>query len=170
MVLEKRYIPCKCLQKGNEFIPFWELNWTKSEDYGEGFYKDGDTQWDASFLDLQDCYWDSKNKKIITGIIKDVYPDKSKLAHKIDEVVLVEENHTAYRLDKVIDITFEEFETSIIKVKKMEDYELKWYFTEEEIKSLNRNDLYEVRRWKPTYKTENGRSIKWDHQIRKFIQ
>ena len=92
------------------------------------------------------------------------------MAHKIDEVVLVEENHFAYRLDKVIDITFEEFETSIIKVKKMEDYELKWYFSEEEIKSLNRNDLYEIRRWKPTYKTENGRSIKWDHQIRKFIQ
>ena len=171
MDLYKRYIPCKCLQVGNDFIPFWELTWTKNEDYGEGFYKNGESQWDASYSNLVDCYWDSKNKKIILGIIKDVYPSVEKLKFKIDEVVLIEvASFDTFKLDKIAGVEYNEYETQIVKVKKLDSYELKWYFSDEEIKSLNLNDLYEIRKWKPTYITESGFKTIWEHQIKKFIK
>ena len=168
MDLYKRYIPCKCLQVGNDFIPFWQLNWVKNEFYGEGFYPDNKNQYDASYSDLVDCYWDSNEKKIILGIIKDVYPEK--LAHKIDDVVLVEVDSQTYLIDTIVDIIYEEYDTTIIKVENTNDPDLEWYFSTEEIKGLKPNDLYEIRSWKPTYKTKDGKTIKWDYQIKKLAQ
>lgn len=171
MDLYKRYIPCKCLQSGNDFIPFWELNWLKSEMYGEGFYQKDQSQYEASYNNLVDCYWDSKDRKIILGQVKDVYPDETKLEHKVGKTVLVElENpYGAYKIDKISEIVYEEYETRIVKVKKLDSYELKWYFAEEEVKSLNKNDLFEIRNWKPYYKTESGLIIKWNHQIKTLV-
>ncbi len=170
--MNKRYIPCKCLQVGNDFIPFWELNFIKHEDYGEGFYQKDESEYSASYNDLVDCYWDSKDKKIILGKIKDVYPDESKIEHKVGKTVLVELDtpYGSYKIDKIKEIFYEEYETRIVKVKKLDSYELKWYFTDEEVKSLNKNDLYEIRTWKPFYKTESGSIIKWDYQIKTLIQ
>ena len=70
----------------------------------------------------------------------------------------------------MVDIEYIEYDSEVKKVKKMEKYELNWYFTEEEQKSLNINDLYEIRSWKPFYKLASGKIIKWEYQLKHFIK
>ena len=155
------------MQCGNEFIPFWLLNYVNTEDYGEGFYKQGDSQYDASYSNLRDCFWDSKKGKVVVGILKDVYPEKYDF--NVDEVILREVSHSSYTLDKIVEIVFEEFDTNVIKVKKMDVCEKK-YFTEEELINMKTDDMYEMRMWKPFYKLESGLLIKWNHKIKKFVK
>lgn len=168
MTYDKRFIPVKCLQDGNNLIPFWELNYTKHEDYGEGFYKKGDSKWDSKYQDLTDCYWDSKEKKIITGIVLDVYPSSEEVEYKIGDEVLIEEEReiNTFRIDKIEDIIFEEYDTAIKKVK-MDEWELR-SFTKEQREKLNKEDLYEFRLWKPYYKVASGEIIRWDYRIKKL--
>lgn len=164
----KRYIPVKCLQvKGNKFIPFWLLNYTDHEDYGEGYYEQGDTEYNASHSELTDCIWDVKKKVVILGIIKDAYRKETEFVE--GEVILSEETHNVYSTDKIVKIEYEEYDTHIIKFKKMDNWE-KGYFTKEELSTMKPDDLYEIRTWKPFYRLASGKLIKWEHQLKHFKQ
>ena len=172
MDYNKRYIPVKCLQIDKEFIPFWKLTYIKHEDYGEGFYKEGGDRYNASYSSLVDCLWDSKQKKVILGNIKDYYPDADNMEFKLDEVDLheIERTHNSYKLDKVIEIVFEEYDTHISQAKKMDSWEKNRYFTVEEIANMKVDDVYEIRSWKPFYKLESGTVVKWEHQMKHFVK
>ena len=163
--MDRRYIPCKCLQSGNEFIPFWLLNYIKHEDYGKGYYTD--SIYEASYHDLVDCLWDIKHKKVIVGIIKNIYIKDEDLEYKKGETVLLESDGSSYKIDKILDVTFEEYDTTVVKAKNMEDYYSK-YFTDEEKKNL-KDEVYELRIWKPFYILESGKKTKWSYQIRRLV-
>jgi hypothetical protein len=168
----RRFIPVKCLQIGNEFVPFWLLEYDNSEDYGEGFRKKDAKDYSSSRIqygDLQDLLWDSKKCVIVSGITKDVYPDKQNCEFKIGETVLVEIKSNEYGLDKVVDIIFEEYDTNILRVKKMDEWDKK-KFTEEELSNMKKDDVYEMRIWKPFYKLESGKIIKYSYQLKRFKQ
>ena len=168
MQYTKRYIPTKCLQIKNELIPFWELNFTKHRDYGEGYYTKDSNEWHAHYQELIDCYWDSKQHKIISGLVKDIYPKEdqyNKLYKKGDEV-LVEKDTNSFYLDKIKEVVYEEYDSHIYKVKKMDNW-YRQFFTEEEL--ADPNTLYEIRVWKPFYKLESGKLIRYDYQLKTLV-
>lgn len=163
---DKRYIPCKCLhiKQHDEFIPFWELSYEYDEEMGE-YFKSKD-HYQRYYGDLIDCYWDIKDKKVLFGLIKDIYPKDAPF--KLDEVVLVEVagKYGTMKEDKVVEIFYENYETSIRKLKKMEKYELTHYFSKEELKEAKLEDIYEIRTWSPSYKLQSGDIIHYTHQMK----
>ncbi len=158
----KRLVPCYCIQIGNEFVPFWELKYRESEQFGEHFYYDHSER----FNDLIKCYYDLHTRKILLGKVKEVYPKETRYTK--GELVLVEAKglYNTMRETTVVDVLFEEYETRIISVKGLEDYELDSYFTEEEQKTLILDDVYEIRQYQPTYVFSDGYKTKWEHEIK----
>ena len=117
------------------------------------------------------CYWNTVKKTVLIGIIKDIYPKESQLEFNVGDVVFVNDDYDrtiGNVIDRITEIVYEDYEIQISKIKKMDISSIKWYFSEEEIKSLNKDDLYEFRIWKPYWKTEGGLTIKWVHQIKKI--
>lgn len=165
MNYNKRYIPVKCLKDGNNYIPFWLLSYVDSEEYGEGYYGPEGNKHNASFNELVECMWDVVDRKVILGVVKDVY-NSSRIEFKLEEVVLneVAGESSTYYLDKVVEIIYEEYDISVRKANDL-DYEIS-YFTEEEIANMNPETLYEIRLWKPFYKLESGKIIKWSYQLK----
>lgn len=162
---DKRNIPILALQKkDNVLIPFWELEFIKSDLYGDG-YRIKETK-EESFANLKEVFWDLKNQKIIIGIIKDYYP--SNLEYSVGEDVLFEVKSREYGISKIKEIRYDTYETEIIKIKKSDNSTINWYFTKEEKALLNPNDIYEIRKWQPIYILENGKEIKHDHQLLKL--
>ena len=166
MTMDKRFVKTYCLQINEQFVPFWELNFFDDEDCGEGYKIDGDYQ--RYYQDLKECYWDTKEKKIVFGKVKEIKAESKELT--VGQSVYVEMEHPNYGFLKeaVIDeIVYEEYDTSIRKLKTLEQYELDWYFTKKEQENLNLEDIYEIRTWKPYYKLDDGEVIRWDYKIKK---
>jgi hypothetical protein len=164
MSQEKRYIPTKALQvKDSEFVPYWKLKHQYHKDYGEGFIIENDYK--INYNNLVDCYWDTKDHKLILGIVKDVYPEKT--SYYEEEDVFIEVDHSTYKEDKIQKIFYEEYESKIHKISSLIKHnELRWYFTKEEQKNLDINAIYEIRLWKPYYILYSGEIIKWDYKLK----
>lgn len=159
-------IPIYCVQtRDNEFIPFWELNYHHSEMYGDVYTVKGKGEYSSNeYFSLVQCYYDLKIHKILLGKIKDYYP---KLGFKVGQKVLLEQSTCSKSLafDKIKEIVFEEYESSIKKAKDMESYELKYYFTEDDQKLIDLKEVFEIRSWKPLYVMESGKRIEHYTQI-----
>lgn len=168
-MIEKRFVKTFCLQINENFIPFWKLDLFEDEDYGEGYKVEGDFQ--RHYHDLKECYWDIKEKKIVFGKVKEIKGKNEEFF--VDEVVYVEISKPyGYFKESIIkEIVYEEYETSIHKIKNLEQYELDMYFTEQEQLELNLEDIYEIRTWKPYWKLDDGEVVKWGFKIKKkFIK
>ena len=152
----KRYIPIKCLCINNDYIPFWKLTWSEHEDFGEGFDVDGV----VNYGELVDCLWDSLDKVVVKGIIKDIYPTKFEFS--VDDIVLREVNYNTYCKDVVVGIEYTEYESIVKKGSNFEAYEL--VFDTE----LCKDDLYEMRHWKSYYRLKSGILIRYDYQLKHF--
>lgn len=159
-----RYIPAKALKiSDTEYIPFWELTFSTCEMYGDGYTLKDDYK--THHHNLSDCYWDTKKHKLLLGIVKDVYPEKTEF--KKEEEVYVEAKYNSFKEDKIIDIVYEEYESYIKSVKTViENNEIRFYFSEKEQKNLDVNAIYEFRNWKAYYVLESGETIKWDHKLK----
>jgi hypothetical protein len=108
MSQEKRYIPTKALQvKDSEFVPYWKLKHQYHKDYGEGFIIENDYK--INYNNLVDCYWDTKDHKLILGIVKDVYPEKT--SYYGEEEVFIEVDHSSYIEDNIQKIFCEDFDS-----------------------------------------------------------
>lgn len=161
---KKRFILTKAFKiSDSEYVPFWELTWSDSEMYGEGFSHGDSCR--TSYTDLVDCYWDTLNHKLVLGIVKDVYPEK--LPFTIEEDIYIEEDHSTFAEDTIVDIKYDSYKSSVATVKRMSDCnDLRYYFNEKEQSALNLNDIYEIRNWEPTYILASGKEIKWEHQLK----
>lgn len=160
----KRYIPAKALKiSDTEYIPFWELKFVNCEMYGDG-YMHGEC-YETYHHNLSDCYWDTKKHKLLLGIVKDVYPQKTEFNK--EEEVYVEAKNNSFREDKIVEIVYEEYGSQIKSVKNVIDNnELRFYFSKKEQKNLDVNAIYEFRNWKAYYILEGGEKIKWDHKLK----
>lgn len=165
MVLEMRYIPCYALQVEGNYIPYWKLDYSYEEDYGHG-YKAKDN-YRTTYGDLTECFYDLVEKKIVLGIVKDIY---EKPKYQVGQQVLVDSHNSTYRLDVIKEIVYEKYESSCRKAKDLDEYQLSWYFTKDEIKDIKFNELYEFRRWEPYYLLESGKLIKYNHQLAQLIK
>ncbi len=159
---EKRYLPTFCIKTDdNKFYPFWELEYVNDEDYGEGFNHKESYKHHS---DLIECYWDTKDKKLVFGITKDVFPKKTR--HSIGDHVFAEASYDTFYEAEIVDIKFEKFDVYIKKFKKLEQYERNDFFTTEELKSCGDTDIYEFRIFQPTYVLDDGKEIVWEHQLK----
>ena len=168
MFYEKRYIPIKCAIIDNEIIPFWKLTYTKING-SEGYYKDGENKSFSKIFenDLKDFLWDAKNKEIYKGIPKEIYPEKTEFS--LNEIILVETNiYNSYKQDKIIDIVYETHDSIIKKFHDFEEYD-ESFFSKEELSKMKPEDLYEIKLWRPYYILQSGLKIKYDFNLKHFI-
>ena len=155
-----RFVKIKAIKNNytNEFVPIWECKFEENENYGDGYSYKG-----ISYQKVVDVYWDTKHKNIVLGKLQvDVYPDKSN--YKLGKI-LVEQNHHILDLDEIVDISFEEYESVVIKYFT-DDYKYYEKYIEQKDKSqLEIGDLIEFKIWKPCYHTKNNGIIKWDYKL-----
>ncbi|HNC58698.1 MAG TPA: hypothetical protein PLP33_24945 [Leptospiraceae bacterium] len=157
----KRYIKILALQIDNELTPFWELNYSNSNMFGEGFSKkDSSTVY---YSDLIECIYDCEKKQIKPAVVKDFYPETNS-SFKVGESVFREVSHDTYTEDEIIEVFYERYDSEFYTIKKLR--ELTHYlqiFSEEE---LNSENIYEIRKWIPCYRMNSGTVIKWDYQLK----
>jgi hypothetical protein len=157
-----RYITTQgVLLKDKTIIPIWDsrATFSKNEMYGNQISVEGERQ---NTYSLVECIFDLKTKTISAGIDIDIYPDLSKLEHKINDIVLFEDK-SKHSLTKIVDIIFEEYDLQITKGKKIDN----WYlnnFPKDVV--VNRDSLYAMKIWKPTYVFENGGKTIWSMYVR----
>ena len=162
----KRYIVVQgVLLKDKTIIPIWDSRLTFSKDDMTGnqiYFVDGVNR--EVIYNIIECVYDLKTRSISRGIDIDIYPDLTDSRHKIGDIVLFE-NKSTHTLTKISDIIFEEFEFKIIKGKKMESWELR---NVPKGTIIERDTLYALKFWKPTYILENGGKTIWEMYLRKI--
>jgi|GEM_PF-6474182 len=159
-----RYITTQgVLLTDNTIIPIWDsrITFSTSEMYGNEINVKGERK---RYFNLIDCIFDLVTKKVSMGVELVVYPDLTKLEHKVGTIVLFEDRQTN-TLTKIIDIVYERFNLEIKKGKDIEEWELK-KFDKDTI--IDANILYAIKTWKPTYILENGKKTDYEMYLRKI--
>lgn len=153
-----RLVPTFCARFKEGFIPLWQLTYQNSEIYGEiylynHFHHSGD---------LTPCYWDTLDKKIVFGKIIDYYVKET--PYKVGETVYVEKQYRNLKEDIVEKVFFEVYEPKILLASSDE---ISYYLSAEEKDKLNKDDVFEIRIWKPYYVLKSGEVIKYEHKLYK---
>jgi hypothetical protein len=160
----KRYILTQgVLLSDKTILPIWDsrITFSKSEMYGNQLNIEGERNHTYSVVE---CIFDLKTKTISSGIDLDIYPNKEKLERKINDIVLFEDNQKN-TLTKIVDIIFEEYDLQIQKGKKIDN----WYLNNlPKDTIIDRDSLYSLKIWKPTYVLDNGKKTIWDMYLRKI--
>ncbi len=154
----QRYIPIQAIKiKDNVLIPLWDerIVFEKTEMYGNVITLKNEYKHYA----VIECLFDIKTKEIMTGIELDYYPTET--AYKKGDTVLYEISNRLLGESKIKDIIYKEFELSIQKGKKIDNY-YKKYFTDV---TFDITTLYAIKQWKPFYLLENDVLIEWQHQL-----
>lgn len=148
------------LSSKNELIPIWDerIRYSKSEMYGHEVEIEGE----RGSKNLVECIYDLKTKTLSAGIEIDVYPQKDKLEYKIGEEVLVEVGlNRVLEKTKIVDIVYTEFDLTIRKGKKIENYQIGY----NKDLVIDPNSLYSIKNWKPFYVLENGAVIEYTYKL-----
>lgn len=158
----KKYITVPAIvTRDNQIIPVWDERVTFIKD---DYYGDHLTVEDShEHYQPTDVVYDLKTKKLSMGIEIDSYPTEDRLDFKKGQEVYHEQGHRSLVQTSVVDILFEEFEVDIKKGKKIEEYQKKDF---KDI-VLQTDEIYVIKRWKPTYVLANGRKTKWEHELYK---
>lgn len=156
----KRYIMVPAIKIGNDIIPIWN---SENEFIEDDYFGDHIRNKRDEAYKLTNVVYDLKNKTISPGIKLDLFPKLDKIAHKIDEQVLVEVPN-GYKFKTIKDIQFLEFETEIVLGSKMENY------FKEQFNNIQDELLYCIKIYKPTYIFDDGTKTHWEYQIKKLIK
>lgn len=142
----------------NELIPLWDerISFEKTRDFGNVINVKGDSD---RYFQVVECVYDLKTKTVEMGIEIDIYPTETEF--KKDETILVE--HSSRRLGeaKVVEIVYEEFDLEIKRGKKFN----KWDLARVNNIEIDGNSIYAIKHWKPFYILDNGKKIKWSHEL-----
>jgi len=161
MDIKRHILTQGVLLSDKTILPIWDsrITFSKSEMYGNQLIVEGERNHTYSVIE---CIFDLKTKTISTGIELDIYPDLSKIKHKVGMVILFEK-YPKHTLTKIIDITFEVFDLQIQKGKKIDN----WYLNNlPKDTIIDRESLYAIKVWKPTYVLENGDKTTYDMYLR----
>lgn len=158
----KRYIGTKALSVNSVLVPVWNLEFKKSDMYGEYFIgPDGKEH----YGDLIDAVWDCKKKRFAPFKVKEEFKSK----FEVGEEVLVEVTSDSFRCAKILKVEFESFESYFKPVKKLDNYE-KSRFSSREFNNLTPDELIEFRSWRPSYILEDGEIVNWEYKISKLVK
>lgn len=156
----KRRITMPCIILENkEIVPIWDkrIVYENHRDYGIQ-YSLIDKPFDKYYL--SECIFDMKTKKLELGIGIDYYP--TNLEFSVEEIVYHEMNLQSFRETKIIEIIFEDFEMEIVKGKKMDQ----WWKNAFADLSIDENELYCIKKWKPIFVLEDGTKVSYTHQLK----
>lgn len=148
--------------KQNEIIPIWDdrIEFHKTELYGNVINIKGE----HDIYNLIEVVYNLETREISAGVELDIYPNITEFIK--DEIVLSEVKYSSYRIDKIIDIIFEEFEMEIKKGKKIDNHYIK------DLKDIviEPKTIYCLKGWKPTYVLESGLKTTFAHQLKKLVK
>ena len=148
--------------KQNEIIPIWDdrIEFHKTELYGNVINIKGE----HDIYNLIEVVYNLETREISAGVELDIYPNITEFIK--DEIVLSEVKYSSYRIDKIIDIIFEEFEMEIKKGKKIDNHYIK------DLKDIviEPKTIYCLKVWKPTYVLESGLKTTFTHQLKKLVK
>ena len=161
LLLRKRIAVLALEDKDHNLIPLWDKRVTasKSEMYGVQYHLDGEF---SSGGRLVECVMDINSKELFPGVPVDIYPDGN---FQKGEKVLYEVSHRNLDTATIQDIVFEEYDSQIVKGKKMD----KWY-RERANMEIDPTFTYIIKNWKPFYILDNGKKIEWEHELYKIHQ
>lgn len=154
----KRYITVPAIKIGNDLIPIWDkdVTYEKDEDYGEFLNVNR-----HRCHDFVECVYDLKKRVLLPGIVLDIYPNDEKSEYKKEMSCFYEKSHHKLEEVTIVDIVYETYDSTIIKGKKMD----KWYKNFLTSVTINPDDIYCVRSWKPTYVLSNGVKTEYTHEL-----
>lgn len=159
MDLIKRYLIVPGVKFDNEVIPIWDerLEYDNDDYFGKRIYNK-ETQEHRS--DTVEVLYDLKTRKISLGEEVDSYPPEKRLEFKKGESVFYEVKHSQLKESVVTDIVYEEYDTEILKGKKLTEY-----YVQDAPKDVDPEKLYVLKRWKPFYILEDGTKVTWPHKL-----
>jgi hypothetical protein len=114
-----------------------------------------------NYYELIECLYDLETKTIALGDELNAFPNENDLEFKKEEIVFLEISNRNLIQTKIVDIVYEEYELKIIKGNKPDKYWIKKF---PDVK-FDANTLYAIKIWKPFYILEDGRKIKWEHEL-----
>lgn len=157
-----RYIPVKVAVVDGNIYPISELDFVKDSYFGD-YYK-LNSSYDR-INHLEEMVWDVKKKCYKTPHVVEIKQlDTCFGVYNIGETILVEMGNRKISNKKLVDIIYEEYESSFRKFKKVEEY-YKQYFSEEDLKTFIPEDIIELRVFKATYVFEDGHKTNYPHQF-----
>ncbi len=71
--------------------------------------------------------------------------------------------HRVLKEAVIKDIVYEDYDLSLVKGTKVDKYYQKYL----KGVALEKDQMYAIKHWKPTYVLEDGEIIKWKHQLYK---
>jgi hypothetical protein len=167
MEIKRNIIVQAILTKDNELIPIWDerIEFEKTDMYGNILRLKG--QYGNDHHHLTECIYDLKTKQLSIGIELDYYPDNNEIPYSVGETILHEAERFSHRTlseAKISKIVFEDFEITINKGHKIDEY---WKQRFPDVK-FDKNNIYAIKQWKPYYLLDNGVKIKSEYQLYKF--
>lgn len=158
----KRYIIIQAIKtEDNKLIPIWDENitYSKSDDCGATLSINGHRK---TYFNTVECIYDLKTRNIEMGVEIDYYPTDKELKFKKGEEILFEVgNNRELAEAKIVEIIYEEFNLTIKRGKKLDQYWIKKY----NIVDIQLDCLYSIKQWTPFYKLDNGSVIKSEYRI-----
>jgi hypothetical protein len=160
---EKRYVIVLAIKTNeNELIPIWDDRVVFDEEKGYGntiLLKDNRF---TSYSPIE-CLYDLKTKRIVPGIEVNHYPREDGMKFNKGETVYFETEDRSL-VEAVIDeIVYELYDLEVRRVEEISTYRKREYG----ISDLETHSMYSIKHWRPTYVLDNGKRIKWEHQLYK---
>lgn len=160
---QSKFIETKAIKTNeNELVPLWDprVKFVKSDHFGDHFRMEDDHR----MAQVVECLFDVKEKQLVLGVEVDIYPDVTTGPYVKGAKVLYEiRGHHTLRSSTIVDIVFEEFEMTIKKGKKLEDYEID--MLKEKGIDFDPTTIYAIKRWKACYAMADGTKIRYNHQM-----
>ncbi len=161
---QSRYIQTIAIQTdANELVPLWDprVQFVKDDYFGDHFTISDNY---GRHHNTIECMFDVKEKKLVLGVEVDLYPDIDKLEFKKGMEVMHEtRTHRMLKKSTVVDIVFEEYELTIRKGKKLDSYYVERLANQ--AITIEKDGLYAIKVWKPTYVLEDGFKTTYEHQM-----
>lgn len=159
-----RYIVVQAVQsRDNVLIPVWDerIVFEKTEMYGDVITIKGEYSHSSH---LVECVYDLKNRTLSPGIELDYYPDEKHIEFKEGDQIFFESGgHRKLGESTIKKIVYEEYDLTIQRGKKMDRWYVD-YFKNNNVE-IDGNAIYAIKQWKPFYILENGKKIKWNHEL-----
>jgi len=159
-MIAERYIEVKVGVFEDKIFPYNELTFVE-DDYFGNHYKFPDASHSEKIHKLTTMVWDLKKKCFKPTTVLS-YNNPSADKYQIGKNYLIETKHGHYKIDELVDIKFESYDTSFKKFKDVDDWEKKYIG---EIPPLDKNEIVEIRTNKPTFVFKNGKETEWEHEI-----
>lgn len=162
----KRYVTVPAIKTNdNQLIPVWDDSIVfEKERYGNVIHLKDEYH---TYHTLVECIYDLKTKEISAGIELDSYPDENDLDYTIGQSVYYEVKKQQLAEAIIAEIVYEEYDLQIYKGRKLD----KWMIKRFKDVKIDNDALYAIKIWKPYYVLDNGKKIKWEHELhKKFIK